>query len=314
MALIEINDFKTPGGWTDPQSSTQHSQECCRQLEEGNILFFSQIPFEMPKADLDFLTGVKQSDSALHKNISYRPKEDVLRGVGEAPPEAIERLHQVMRSYSQNVTAFISRLLEPYAGRFCHDFASYRAIEEQGRDLPVHRRNDLMHVDAFPTRPTRGDRILRCFTNVNPAESRVWVTGEPMSVLAQRFAQDAGLSRVAARSSSPAGRLRKTLRHVLGPLAGKGAAQRTAYDQFMLGFHDYLKERQDYQAEKQGKLRTEFPPFSTWIVFTDGVPHSVLSGRLALEQTFIIPLSAMILPEKSPARVLEKLAGQPLLT
>jgi 3-deoxy-D-manno-oct-2-ulosonic acid (Kdo) hydroxylase len=313
MALIEISDFKTPGGWTDPRSSAQRSQECCRQLEEGHILFFPQTPFGMPQADLEFLTGVKQSDSALHKNISYRPKEDVLRGVGDAPAEAVQRLHGVMRSYSQYVTAFISQLLEPYAASLRHDFASFRAIEEQGRDLPVHRRNDLMHVDAFPTRPTRGDRILRCFTNVNPAEPRVWVTGEPISVTAQRFAQDAGLSRLVTRSSSPAGRIRKTLRHVLGPLAGKGAAQRTLYDEFMLGFHDYLKEHQDYQKENQGKLKTEFPPFSTWIVFTDGVPHSVLSGRLALEQTFIVPLNAMILPEKSPARVLEKIAGHALL-
>ena len=82
-------------------------------------------------------------------------------------------------------------------------------------------------------------------------------------------------------------------------------AQRTPYDEFMLSFHDYLKERRDYQKEEEGKLRSEFPPFSTWIVFTDGVPHSVLSGRLALEQTFIVPLSAMVLPEKSPLRALE---------
>ena len=27
---------------------------------------------------------------------------------------------------------------------------------------------------------------------------------------------------------------------------------------------------------------------ATWLVYTDGVPHSVLSGQHALEQTFII--------------------------
>jgi hypothetical protein len=38
----------------------------------------------------------------------------------------------------------------------------------------------------------------------------------------------------------------------------------------------------------------------------------VLSGQYALEQTFIIPVRALIQPEKSPIRVLEKLAGRPL--
>src|SRR5919108_5707099 len=105
MALIEIDDFRTPGGWTDPRSSAQRSQQCCRQLEEGHILFFRRTPFDMPKADLEFLTQVKQSDSALHKNISYRPKEDVVRGAGAAPAESIQQLHQIMRSYSRGVTA-----------------------------------------------------------------------------------------------------------------------------------------------------------------------------------------------------------------
>ncbi|MGH9466884.1 MAG: Kdo hydroxylase family protein [Terriglobales bacterium] len=29
------------------------------------------------------------------------------------------------------------------------------------RAAKVHARNDLMHVDSFPTRPSRGRRILR---------------------------------------------------------------------------------------------------------------------------------------------------------
>jgi hypothetical protein len=38
----------------------------------------------------------------------------------------------------------------------------------------------------------------------------------------------------------------------------------------------------------------------------------VLSGQFALEQTFIIPLKALVTPEKSPIRILEKMAGRPL--
>ncbi len=50
----------------------------------------------------------------------------------------------------------------------------------------------------------------------------------------------------------------------------------------------------------------------SWLVFTDGVPHAVLSGQSALEQTFIVPMPALLAPDKAPLRVLESLCGRPL--
>jgi hypothetical protein len=47
-------------------------------------------------------------------------------------------------------------------------------------------------------------------------------------------------------------------------------------------------------------------------VYTDGVPHSVLGGQHALEQTFIISRAALVAPEISPIGVLEKLCGRSL--
>jgi len=93
---------------------------------------------------------------------------------------------------------------------------------------------------------------------------------------------------------------------------GVRGADRSAYDQFMLRFHDYLKESTDYQ-QKWEKTQLEFPPFSTWMCFTDYVPHAALSGQYALEQTFIVPMKGMVVPQKSPVRVLEALCGQTLV-
>jgi hypothetical protein len=56
----------------------------------------------------------------------------------------------------------------------------------------------------------------------------------------------------------------------------------------------------------------EFPPGCTWLVYTDGVPHAALSGRFALEHTFIVPRAALVEPEAAPISVLEKLSGKPL--
>ena len=91
---------------------------------------------------------------------------------------------------------------------------------------------------------------------------------------------------------------------------GLPVADHAPYDKFMLHFHDWLKENTAFQTRKAGKEQLEFPPASTWLVFTDGVPHAALSGQFAMEQTFIVPVDALVAPEVSPIRVLEKMAGK----
>src|SRR5439155_9937119 len=138
---------------------------------------------------------------------------------------------------------------------------------------PLKKRNDLLHVDAFPTRPTRGGRILRVFTNINPVESRRWLTGEPFHQLAPRFADKAGLREFAYSANSPTGKVRQTAVKMLHS-AGLPVADRSGYDRFMLHFHDWLKENNAYQQEERAKPVQEFPAGSTGLVCTDGVPHA----------------------------------------
>jgi hypothetical protein len=119
------------------------------------------------------------------------------------------------------------------------------------------------------------------------------------------------LTQIARRSSSPVGALRRGVAPLLKAVGVRGA-DRSAYDQFMLRFHDYLKESEDYQ-QKWEKTTLEFPPYSTWMCFTDSVPHAALSGQYALEQTFIIPMKAMVVPQRSPLKVLEAICGTQLV-
>ncbi|MCU1262934.1 MAG: 3-deoxy-D-manno-oct-2-ulosonic acid (Kdo) hydroxylase, partial [Bryobacterales bacterium] len=187
------------------------------------------------------------------------------------------------------------------------DYASFRSIEEEGRDLPWKKRNDLLHTDAFPTRPTDGGLILRIFTNINPAKDRVWITSDPFALLAPEYADAAGLRPIAAKPLNSVGRsLKRIAQH-----AGLPVVDRSPYDEFMLGFHDFLKANTDYQ-QTCPKYRFAFPPNSTWMVFTDMVPHSVLSGRYALEQTMIISQRSLVQPERAPVAILEKLSGKRL--
>ena len=215
-----------------------------------------------------------------------------------------------MGNYSVEVTAFVRKFLLPYAESLALDFASFRPQEEEGRNLPLHKRNDLLHVDAFPTRPTRGARILRVFTNINAAEPRVWLTGESFHRIAPKYVQAAGLDTFAARAGSPLSRMRYAFLRGLAAL-GIPVRRRSAYDRFMLHFHNWLKENAQFQ-QSTSHTRSEFPPGCTWLVFTDGVPHAALSGRFALEHTYIVPRQALVAPEVAPVSVLEGLCGKQL--
>jgi hypothetical protein len=302
---VRIADYTASDGWGNATTAARRSRECCENLEAGQILFFDGIPYDFPQADRDFLLEQRQSDSKIHKNISYRPKQDMLRGSASDKKEDVEHLHKIMRHFSDEIVGLLTRVLAPYAPHWTLDYASYRPEEEQGRDLSTHKRNDLLHVDAFPSRPTRGGRILRCFTNINPTRTRNWLTTDRFPELAEKFARKAGLDEI-ARSGDSNGFLNTLKRTV-----GIKTVDRSAYDKFMLRFHDYLKDNSDFQ-ENCNKIHINFPPMATWMCYTDSVPHAVLSGQYALEQTFIIPVRALVTPEKSPIRVLEKMAGMPL--
>jgi 3-deoxy-D-manno-oct-2-ulosonic acid (Kdo) hydroxylase len=274
-------------------------------LERGNILFFPKTPFAFSDAERDVLRSSELSSSKHHKNIAYRPASDKVTGFDAAAVKDPERLRTVMRAYSERALAFLRSFLPRYMEGCRVDFASFRPLEEEGRNLPTKKRNDLLHVDSFPTRPTGGDLILRFFTNINATLPRVWLTSDPFEAIAKRYATDAGLPEI---SSQPDGPLMSRLLRGIGlPIP-----ERSAYDRFMLGFHDYLKFNADYQRDC-AKYRFEFPPDSTWMVFTDVVPHAVLSGQFALEQTVIVKRESLLKREHAPVTILESICRCPLV-
>lgn len=272
-------------------------------LEQGNVLFFPRTPFPFSGEERDLLRSSELSSSRHHKNIAYRPALDRVTGFDSGAVKDPERLRTVMRSYSERALEFLRTFLPRYMDNCRVDFASFRPLEEEGRDLPTKKRNDLLHVDSFPTRPTSGDLILRFFTNINPAKPRVWTVSDPMAVLAPRYAEDAGLNKIA--SGADISVMSRMLR------AAGLETKRSAYDRFMLGFHDYLKFKEDYQRDCP-KYRFEFPPDSSWMVFTDLVPHAVLSGQYALEQTVIVSRESLLKREHAPIAILEAMCHQPL--
>jgi hypothetical protein len=285
-------------------------RDWCSRLEAGDVLYFPQTPVPIPPDDLTFLLGQQQTSSTLHKNIAYKPDRDKLSGVDEkaAAPAEVARMHEVMQRYSKSIERFLSGFLASYQQRWRLDYASFRPLEEKGRDLPVRRRNDLLHTDAFPTRPTHGWRILRFFHNIHPTRTRDWVVGEPFARVVGAFTPG---KLAIPQSDSPVVRVGKQLAQAVGFAALVPQWKRGPYDEFMMRLHNTMKEDSAFQASCV-REEVQFSPGSSWMVYTETVPHAVLGGQYALEQTFLVDPAAMVTPDSAPIAILERMAGNRL--
>ena len=137
------------------------------------------------------------------------------------------------------------------------------------------------------------------FSNVNPdARPRTWRLGEDFESVARRFA---GLIRLPLPGSALCLRLLRVTK-----------SRRSPFDALMLQLHDRMKADADYQTATP-QLRVDFPAGSTWVAFTDQVSHAAMAGQYQLEQTFLVPLAAMLDEQRSPLRILERLMGRSLV-
>lgn len=271
-------------------------------LENGHVLVLPDLGIRLTAEERALVQSTHETGTR-HKNIAYKPLRGTVTGLGREGRSGRDAFARMLRRYSDAALAYAAKLLPQYRSAWRLDYASLRPVEEAGRVLPFKQRNDLIHTDAFPTRPTRGGLILRIFWNLHPSRARVWVTADPFAVLAPRYAAAAGLHRFAQRPWSA-----KALLHALGiPVR-----LRSPYDCFMLAFHDFLKGNTEFQLTTR-KYRLVFPPGSAWMAFTDMVPHAVESGQYAMEQTVIVPPAALTNPACAPLSILEKLAGRALV-
>lgn len=275
------------------------------RLERGEVIAFSTSPFELPAGDDEKFLLDQTLASRAHKNISFDPCTGRSAGFARRSKEQAQRLTELLAKFAERATNWLAGFLPRYAAGWTLDRVSYRPLEEATRRLGWKSRNDLLHVDAFPSRPSNGNRILRLFANVNPTESRIWATSHPFSELLRRYGAAAGLP----DAPLPLARqFKSTVLRIFNPYR----AERSPYDAFMLRFHDHLKANKIFQ-EREPKCVWKFPPGSVWLAMTDTCSHSVLSGRYALEHSYFISPDTLALPDESPASLLAKAIGKPVL-
>jgi hypothetical protein len=276
------------------------------RLERGEVICFSTCPFALPAGDDRRFLLEQQLSSRAHKNISFDPATGKAGGFRLQSATQARRLRGLLADFAREATAWLASVLPGYARAWQCDRVSFRPEEEATRKLRQTARNDLLHVDAFPSRPTNGWRILRLFANVNLTEPRVWVTSDPFGKLLAQFGKEVGLP-----SGQGLSWAQLVQRNLLG-LFQPGRRRRSMYDAFMLRFHNYMKANESFQ-EHCPKRFWHFQPGSAWLVLTDTTSHAALRGRFALEHSYFINPKTLALPAESPAALLERACGLPVL-
>ncbi|HEX6998032.1 MAG TPA: Kdo hydroxylase family protein [Gammaproteobacteria bacterium] len=282
-------------------------------LERAEVVFFRRSPVELPaEEDLAFLRDGLPGELRT-KNLSYHPESDSIPRF-EAAPDVKARVERILRGHGQRVEAFLRRSVPDFVPGWTMGTTSFRSQEEKGRKLKPRSSNELVHVDAGAYGATNGARILRFFVNVHPERDRVWGTKGSFAALLERHPE---LRAAALRGrrrvrldKSPLDRLYSGLVGALSavyPLAK--VIDSSPYDRSMRRIHNYMKENEAFRSSRLGYQEIRFPPLSAWMVFTDGISHSVLTGQYALVTTLLVPLANCRRPELAPYKILERTAA-----
>lgn len=274
-----------------PIASDSQAAGAVAALEQGSILLLSYLRFELAESERGYLSPASLDGRA--KNISFEPHSGAVRG---AAITGREGLRDLLHRFSEWAGEAMARICPAYRGHLRPGLASFRPAEIAGRASSWRKDDTRLHVDAFPSRPMQGGRILRLFVNAGTTP-RVWRAGEPFEQLAQTL-----LPRLRAPLPGSSWLLRRL--HVTRDI-------RSPYDHFMLGIHDAMKTDAAYQAAAP-QTEIGFAPGAVWACYTDLVSHAAMSGQFAFEQTFYLPVSAMQDPARAPLRILERLLGRSL--
>lgn len=264
-------------------------------LEAGKVLYFPQLPFELlPEENVLLKPEIRDPKV---RNISLDAAGHLKGAVGDTATQLALAL--MIGRFREQAQSLVYSLLPKYQGALRLAPTSYRPTRVETRAQSWRADDRRLHVDAFPSRPNYGERILRVFSNINPdGVPRVWRVGEPFETVARKFVPR-------AKPYVPWQAKALKALHVTKSL-------RSEYDHLMLQLHDGMKGDMAYQ-ESAGQVTMPFAAGSVWVCFSDQASHAVMSGQYMLEQTLHLPAEKQYDPAASPLAILSKLTGRQLV-
>jgi hypothetical protein len=285
--IVEINEA--------PRAGTG-DQSLVKELEAGKVLYFPTLAFEPTAQELQQLFRPEIRDPK-SRNISLDANGKLKGAAGDEATQ--QMLAAMMLRFRVQAEGLLAAMAPRYMEHVRRGPVSFRPSVVETREQSWRADDRRMHVDAFPSRPNRGERLLRVFANVNPeGVPRVWRVGEPFETVARHF-----LPRLKPYSSWQAKALRAL--KVTKSL-------RSEYDHLMLQLHDAMKSDTDYQ-QNAPQVTMPFPAGSTWVVFSDQASHAAMSGQYMMELTAQLPPQEQYDPDASPLAILTRMMGHALV-
>jgi hypothetical protein len=267
-------------------------------LEAGKVLYFpnfGQHGFAPQKEELAlFREDIRDPKT---RNISLSASGDLKGVVGDDATKAL--MAGMIGRFRAEAEGLLANLVPRYGEHLRRGATSFRPAVVQNRVQSWRADDRRLHVDAFPSRPNYGERLLRVFTNVNlDGEPRVWRVGEPFEDVARRF-----LPKVKPYAAWQA-KVMNAL-HVTKSL-------RSEYDHIMLQLHDAMKSDLDYQKNAP-QVTFGFPPGCAWVCFSDQTSHAVMAGQYMMEHTLQLSPMHQYDKDASPLAILTRMRGHALV-
>ena len=261
-------------------------------LECGEVIYLPHNAFDVLHAERWIFN--EHLLAAKYKNISYSYLKAQLSGYDanflNIHQYTVDTLQALMQRFALFAKNLIDSMFPHYTNTLLWGRTSYRPAEIKNRSTSKRKDDTRLHVDAFAATPVHGLRILRVFSNVNPYNiPRIWMLGEDFTDVIKRFKPQL----------TP---YRPWLAKLLYMLHMTKSV-RSKYDHIMLQLHDAMKLDDRYQALVH-KMQVNFLPQTSWICFSDQTSHAAISGQFLMEQTFYLPESGMLFPEKSPHSII----------
>lgn len=260
-----------------------------KDIEDGKVIYFESLQFKLSKHEKKLFSPTIIEPHT--RNISLNSDGSIKGAIGtEEDIKALKAMIERFRNHAKNLIYSAFPEYKPYLKLAP---TSFRPLDVVSRNTSWRADDKRLHVDAFPSRPNYGERILRVFINLNPhGVPRVWRIGEPFENIVERYIE----------KIKPYSYIYAKLINLLGITK----ALRSEYDHIMLGLHDAMKSDMQYQKKSQ-QITMPFKPGAVWICFSDQASHAAMSGQYMMEQTFHLPVAKQYNPKKSPLKILSKL-------
>ncbi len=216
------------------------------------------------------------------KNPSWVIQEDQLKPGTLIQQADAEEFRAFLKEFYKAAACAVGRALGLEDSSLTPDRVTWRPNELATTVRRWNARDDLFHLDSFPSRPALGRRILRLFYNASYSDCVVWSHTFNIDYYIRNYIYDSK----ALDQGSPAGGFS---------------------DSLMAQIHDQMKREEEFQ-EKAPRILHSFAPGEAWIVLSDTCLHSFLRGDWLMDVSWFTSASWLTQSKWSPKSCFERLA------